>query len=166
MGRILENQIQTLSLVIAMRYCRDRNNRNFCLNSVGCFFFPEMCVLVCSAAMQLIITAMPAADHLLSHFIVLLLQLACCFGSAACSLCCACCPSAKNSTMTRIAFAMILLVGTVLSCLMLAPAVQDWLEGVSLSSLYRMWCTLWYRCLKCTLVCKLITLHVTFQFIV
>jgi len=55
---------------------------------------------------------------------------ACCFGSAACSLCCSCCPSCKNSTSTRLAYACILLVGVVVACIMLAPGLQDALEKI------------------------------------
>jgi hypothetical protein len=55
-------------------------------------------------------------------------QMACCFGSAACSMCCSICPTAKNSTMTRIMYALMLLIGTVVSCIMLIPAIQKWLE--------------------------------------
>ncbi|KAI1711779.1 serine incorporator (Serinc) domain-containing protein [Ditylenchus destructor] len=51
-------------------------------------------------------------------------SLACCFGSAACSLCCAACPNSKNSTTTRIMYGLMLLVGTIASCIMLAPGVQ------------------------------------------
>ncbi|CAI5452612.1 unnamed protein product [Caenorhabditis angaria] len=49
---------------------------------------------------------------------------ACCFGSTACSLC-ACCPSSKSSTTTRIMYALMLFVSTFLSCLMLIPAIQN-----------------------------------------
>ncbi|GMT09672.1 hypothetical protein PFISCL1PPCAC_969, partial [Pristionchus fissidentatus] len=51
-------------------------------------------------------------------------SMACCFGSTACSLCCAACPSSRNSTTTRIMYALMLLVGTVVSCIMLAPGIQ------------------------------------------
>ncbi|XP_035705371.1 probable serine incorporator isoform X2 [Folsomia candida] len=59
-----------------------------------------------------------------------LTQLACCCGSAACSLCCAACPSCKNSTSTRIMYAVMLLVGVVVCCIMLSPGLQDTLAGV------------------------------------
>uniref|UniRef100_A0A914WTX1 Serine incorporator 5 n=1 Tax=Plectus sambesii TaxID=2011161 RepID=A0A914WTX1_9BILA len=52
-------------------------------------------------------------------------SMACCFGSAACSLCCAACPSAKNSTSTRIMYALMLFVGTFVACLMLVPGIQQ-----------------------------------------
>jgi len=51
-------------------------------------------------------------------------SLACCFGSAACSLCCSVCPSAKNSTTTRIMYALMLLVGMIAACIMLSPGIQ------------------------------------------
>ncbi|CAD5231551.1 unnamed protein product [Bursaphelenchus xylophilus] len=52
-------------------------------------------------------------------------SMACCFGSAACQLCCAFCPTSKNSTMTRISYAFMLLLGTVVACLMLSPWIQE-----------------------------------------
>jgi len=57
-------------------------------------------------------------------------SLGCCFGSAACSLCCACLPSAKNSTATRISYAFLLLVGTIIACIMLAPSLQHFLTKI------------------------------------
>ncbi|KFD55197.1 hypothetical protein M514_03838 [Trichuris suis] len=48
-------------------------------------------------------------------------QLACCFGSAACSLCCSACPS---SVTTRLMYSIMLILGTVVSCLMLVPSIQ------------------------------------------
>ncbi|VDM80698.1 unnamed protein product [Strongylus vulgaris] len=51
--------------------------------------------------------------------------MACCFGSAACSLCCAACPTARNSTTTRIMYAIMLFVGTFVACIMLAPGIQQ-----------------------------------------
>ena len=56
---------------------------------------------------------------------VRVVQVACCFGSAACSLCCAACPSCKNSSASRIAYAALLLTGTVVACIMLNPGVGD-----------------------------------------
>ncbi|KAJ1523458.1 hypothetical protein ONE63_001313 [Megalurothrips usitatus] len=56
-------------------------------------------------------------------------QLACCCGSAACSLCTAC-PACRNSTSTRIMYAVMLLLGTVVGCIMLAPGLQDDLKKV------------------------------------
>ncbi|KFM75188.1 putative serine incorporator, partial [Stegodyphus mimosarum] len=57
-------------------------------------------------------------------------QLACCCGSAACSLCCAACPSCKNSTSTRIMYALMLLLTTVVSCIMLSPQLKDKLDNL------------------------------------
>ncbi|CAL4120084.1 unnamed protein product, partial [Meganyctiphanes norvegica] len=57
-------------------------------------------------------------------------QLACCCGSAACSLCCAACPSCKNSTSSRIMYAIMLLLGTVVACIMLSPGLESSLEKV------------------------------------
>ncbi|XP_050734630.1 serine incorporator 1-like isoform X5 [Eriocheir sinensis] len=57
-------------------------------------------------------------------------QLACCCGSAACSLCCAACPSCKNSTSSRIMYAVMMLLGTIVACIMLSPGLQSALEKV------------------------------------
>ncbi|KAI6186616.1 TMS membrane protein/tumor differentially expressed protein [Aphelenchoides besseyi] len=51
-------------------------------------------------------------------------SMACCFGSAACSLCCSACPSARSSTTTRIMYSLMLLVGTIAASIMLMPWVQ------------------------------------------
>lgn len=57
-------------------------------------------------------------------------QLACCCGSAACSLCCSACPSCRNSTSTRIMYALMLLIGTIAACITLSPGLQDTLRKV------------------------------------
>lgn len=57
-------------------------------------------------------------------------SLACCFTSAACSLCCSACPSCKSSTATRIAYAVLLLFGCIIACVMLAPGVADLLTKI------------------------------------
>lgn len=57
-------------------------------------------------------------------------QLACCCGSAACSLCCSACPSCKNSTSSRIMYAIMLLLGTIVACIMLSPGLESALEKV------------------------------------
>ncbi|KAI4464280.1 serine incorporator [Holotrichia oblita] len=57
-------------------------------------------------------------------------QLACCCGSAACSLCCSACPSCKNSTSSRLMYAFILILATIVACIMLAPNLQDSLQKV------------------------------------
>lgn len=59
-------------------------------------------------------------------------QVACCFGSAACTLCCSACPSCNNSVVTRIAYALLLLVGVAVSCIMLAPGLADQLAKVNI----------------------------------
>lgn len=55
---------------------------------------------------------------------------ACCFGSAACTLCCQACPSCNNSVVTRIAYAVLLLMGVIVSCIMLAPGLADELAKI------------------------------------
>lgn len=57
-------------------------------------------------------------------------QLACCCGGTAVSLCCTSCPSCRNSTSTRIMYAVMLLVGAILAGITLAPGLQDWLKNV------------------------------------
>ncbi|KAJ8961093.1 hypothetical protein NQ318_008769 [Aromia moschata] len=57
-------------------------------------------------------------------------QLACCCGSTACSLCCSACPSCRNSTSSRIMYAIMLLVGTVVACITLSPGLQSALKKV------------------------------------
>ncbi|XP_071554751.1 probable serine incorporator isoform X1 [Temnothorax nylanderi] len=57
-------------------------------------------------------------------------QLACLCGSAACSFCCSQCPSCRNSTSTRIMYALLLLLGTIAACITLAPGLQNALKKV------------------------------------
>ncbi|KAF5307014.1 hypothetical protein FQR65_LT18486 [Abscondita terminalis] len=57
-------------------------------------------------------------------------KLACCCGSAACSLCCSACPSCRNSTSSRLMYALLLLVTTVVACITLSPGLQDFLRKV------------------------------------
>lgn len=57
-------------------------------------------------------------------------QLACCCGSAACSLCCSACPSCRNSTSSRLMYALLLLVTTIVACITLSPGLQDFLRKV------------------------------------
>ncbi|XP_053600777.1 probable serine incorporator isoform X3 [Plodia interpunctella] len=57
-------------------------------------------------------------------------QLACCCGSAACSLCCSACPSCANSTSTRLMYAVMLLLVTIVACICLAPGLQNELKKV------------------------------------
>ncbi|XP_013794023.1 probable serine incorporator [Limulus polyphemus] len=57
-------------------------------------------------------------------------QLACCCGSAACGLCCSACPTCKSSTSSRLMYAVMLLVTTIVACVMLSPSVRDGLQKV------------------------------------
>ncbi|GAV05753.1 hypothetical protein RvY_15833 [Ramazzottius varieornatus] len=52
-------------------------------------------------------------------------QLACCCGTAACGLCCRSCPTCRNSTSTRIMYGIMLFLGTIVSLILLSPAVQS-----------------------------------------
>ncbi|XP_033312353.1 serine incorporator 1 isoform X4 [Bombus bifarius] len=57
-------------------------------------------------------------------------QLACLCGSTACSFCCSQCPTCRNSTSTRIMYALLLMLGTIAACITLAPGLQDALKKV------------------------------------
>ncbi|XP_026726115.1 probable serine incorporator isoform X2 [Trichoplusia ni] len=57
-------------------------------------------------------------------------QLACCCGSAACSLCCSACPSCANSTSTRLMYAVMLLLVMIAACVTLAPGLHDEMKKV------------------------------------
>ncbi|XP_073944880.1 serine incorporator TMS1 isoform X2 [Choristoneura fumiferana] len=57
-------------------------------------------------------------------------QLACCCGSAACSLCCSACPSCANSTSTRLMYTLMLLLVMVAACVTLAPGLHNELKKV------------------------------------
>ncbi|XP_045505351.1 probable serine incorporator isoform X4 [Colias croceus] len=57
-------------------------------------------------------------------------QLACCCGSAACSLCCSACPSCSNSTSTRLMYTLMLLLMTVVACITLAPGLHEEMKKV------------------------------------
>jgi len=54
----------------------------------------------------------------------------CCFGSAACSLFCACCPSTRNSLITRLAYGILLLIGTIISWIFLTPILAEKLAKI------------------------------------
>ncbi|XP_046606691.1 probable serine incorporator isoform X2 [Neodiprion virginianus] len=57
-------------------------------------------------------------------------QLACLCGSTACSFCCSQCPTCRNSTSTRIMYALMLLLGTIAACITLSPGLQSALSKV------------------------------------
>lgn len=61
-------------------------------------------------------------------------QLACLCGSTACSFCCSQCPTCRNSTSTRIMYALLLMLGTIAACITLAPGLQDALKKVPFCS--------------------------------
>ncbi|KAG5322757.1 SERIC protein, partial [Pseudoatta argentina] len=56
--------------------------------------------------------------------------LACLCGSTACSFCCSQCPSCRNSTSTRIMYALLLMLGAIAACITLAPGLQNALKKV------------------------------------
>uniref|UniRef100_A0A8C6VTH3 Serine incorporator 5 n=1 Tax=Naja naja TaxID=35670 RepID=A0A8C6VTH3_NAJNA len=49
--------------------------------------------------------------------------LACCCGTAACSLCCNCCPKIKQSTSTRFMYALYFILVALISCIMMSETV-------------------------------------------
>ncbi|KAG8143236.1 putative Serine incorporator 2-like protein [Naja naja] len=51
-------------------------------------------------------------------------QASCLCGSASCLLC-GCCPSTKNSTVTRLSFTLFLFLGTLVSIIMIIPGVEE-----------------------------------------
>ncbi|KAG7237741.1 hypothetical protein INR49_031858 [Caranx melampygus] len=53
-----------------------------------------------------------------------------CLCSSATCLMCSCCPSTRNSTVTRIIYAFILLLGTIVACVMLSPGVDEQLKRI------------------------------------
>lgn len=57
-------------------------------------------------------------------------QLASCSTGTACSLCCSACPSCRNSTSTRLMYAIMLLFGAISAGISLAPGLQEWLKNV------------------------------------
>lgn len=57
--------------------------------------------------------------------------MACCFSQAACSLCCACLPSIASSVSTRIGYAFILLVASLISIILMLKPVEIEMAKVS-----------------------------------
>ncbi|XP_006800311.1 serine incorporator 1 [Neolamprologus brichardi] len=53
-----------------------------------------------------------------------------CLCSSATCLMCSCCPSIRNSTVTRIIYAFIMLIGTIVACIMLSPGVDRQLKRI------------------------------------
>ncbi|XP_034512325.1 serine incorporator 5-like [Ailuropoda melanoleuca] len=50
-------------------------------------------------------------------------QLACCCGSAGCSLCCDCCPKIRQSRSTRFMYALYFILVVLLCCVMMSRTV-------------------------------------------
>ncbi|KAM8960848.1 serine incorporator 5 [Pelodytes ibericus] len=57
------------------------------------------------------------------------LQVACCCGTAACALCCSCCPGIKQSTSTRIMYALFFILVTVICGTMMSPTVAELMKN-------------------------------------
>lgn len=57
-------------------------------------------------------------------------QASCLCGSAPCILC-GCCPSSRNSTISRLIFTFFLFLGVLVSLIMLSPGVESQLHKVS-----------------------------------
>lgn len=53
-----------------------------------------------------------------------------CLCSGGTCLMCSCCPSSRNSTVTRIIYTSILLLGTIVACIMLSPGVDKQLKRI------------------------------------
>ncbi|XP_008319400.1 serine incorporator 1 [Cynoglossus semilaevis] len=53
-----------------------------------------------------------------------------CLCSGATCLLCSCCPNSRNSTVTRIIYASLLLLWTIVACIMLSPGVDDHLKKI------------------------------------
>ncbi|XP_006810313.1 serine incorporator 1-like, partial [Neolamprologus brichardi] len=58
-----------------------------------------------------------------------------CLCSSATCLMCSCCPSIRNSTVTRIIYAFIMLIGTIVACIMLSPGVDRQLKRFKFAAL-------------------------------
>ena len=61
------------------------------------------------------------------------LQVPCLCGGASCLLC-SCCPNSKNSTLTRLIYAFILFLGTIVCCIMFHEGMETQLKKVSRSN--------------------------------
>ncbi|XP_065912040.1 probable serine incorporator isoform X2 [Dysidea avara] len=59
---------------------------------------------------------------------ILAIPLCCLCGPLSVGCCCTCCPSWKNSTVTRIMFALFLLFGIILSAIFRSPGIRDSLD--------------------------------------
>lgn len=57
-------------------------------------------------------------------------NLACCFGSAACSCCCKAMPAMKNSVAARLSYALLLIFSAIVSAVMLIPGLGGTLEKI------------------------------------
>uniref|UniRef100_A0A672FHS6 Serine incorporator 1 n=1 Tax=Salarias fasciatus TaxID=181472 RepID=A0A672FHS6_SALFA len=62
-------------------------------------------------------------------FVCVCVQIPCLCGSAPCLLC-RCCPSGNNSTVTRLIYALFLLLGVGVACIMLMPGMEGQLKKI------------------------------------
>uniref|UniRef100_A0A0K8TPS3 Putative conserved plasma membrane protein n=1 Tax=Tabanus bromius TaxID=304241 RepID=A0A0K8TPS3_TABBR len=61
-------------------------------------------------------------------------QLACCCTGTAVSMCCQACPSCRNSTSSRLMYALMLMAGAILGAIALAPGLQETLKKLPFCS--------------------------------
>lgn len=104
-----------------------------------CFCFPPLLTTVFAshACIILIILHPPRVQSLscikyeavLIFLSFVLLQASCLCGSASCLLS-SCCPSTYNSTISRLAFSFLLLLGTLVSIIMILPGMEENLKKV------------------------------------
>lgn len=57
-------------------------------------------------------------------------NIACCFGSAACSCCCRSCPQMKNSVSARLSYSLLLIVSALVSAIALIPGLGKTLQNL------------------------------------
>lgn len=99
-----------------------------------CFCFPPLLTTVfASHACIILIILHPLScikyEAVLIFLSFVLLQASCLCGSASCLLS-SCCPSTYNSTISRLAFSFLLLLGTLVSIIMILPGMEENLKKV------------------------------------
>lgn len=71
-----------------------------------------------------------SGQSLSRNIIFWIFQLACECTRTACCLCCSAILSCKNATSTRLMYTLMLMIGSIVSAIALAPGLQEWLQGV------------------------------------